>query len=374
MTVCKPKPEAYLNSLRVVRGDCRSSAQGLHSAIAPTALDPFFRSRPCQCPTAGDSPSALPQKSRAVARRRSLHSAQAPSTVSTAPPSSPGADLRKIVFPDFTADSADFARINSLKKCCTSSVVGSSPDRSHIVVVPVRCKAWECPKCGPLKRAAWIQKIISGNPEREMTLTMPAQNCHDPVQAAIFLKGAIKCLVPKIRRQFGTFEYVLVWELTLKGVPHAHIVFRGTYIPQSWLAQSWKKLGGGYIVDIRSLKSVPARAFHATKYLAKQTGQTAHAIAPLRVVQMSKGYLPATDPEENKSKYPDHVWVYSCFRPTEIVTAFMDNPRYRQVQEHPDGTFEIWLEPLAVPENLRGKPEEWVNAPLDLDQISNVEI
>ncbi len=374
MAVCKPKPEAYLNPVRIVRGDCRSSAQGLHSAIAPTCLDLSFAPRPCRCSSAGDSPKAPLQKPRAVVRGPALHSAQAPSTVSTAPPPSPGADLRKIVFPDFTADSADFARINSLKKCCTSSVVGSSPNRDHIVVVPVRCKAWECPKCGPLKRAAWIHKIISGKPTREMTLTMPAQNCHDPVQAVIFLKENFKCLVAKLRRQFGTFEYALVWELTHRGVPHAHVLFRGTYIPQKWLSNAWKKLGAGYIVDIRSLKSVPARAFHATKYLAKETGQTAHALSPLRIVQLSKRYLPPADPNENKTKYPDHVWVYSCFRPTEIVTAFMDNPRYRQVQEHPDGTFEIWLEPLEVPENLRGKPEEWVNAPLDLDQISNVEI
>ncbi len=290
------------------------------------------------------------------------------------PPALDTAALRKIVFPDFSEDSGDWARILSLKKCCTSAVVGSSSDRDHVVVAPIRCKAWECPTCGPRKRFDWIKKIISGNPDREMTLTMPAQNCHDPVSAVVFLKEAFKCLVAKIRRQFGAFEYALVWELTHQGVPHAHVLFRGKYIPQKWLANAWRKLGAGYIVDIRSLKSVPARAIHATKYLAKETGQTAHAIAPLRVVQVSKGYLPPKEPDENKSKYPDHTWVYSCFRPEEIVGAFMDNPRYRLVQAHPGGTYEIWLEPLPVPDNIREDPEKWVNCPLDLDQISNVEI
>ncbi len=329
---------------------------------------------PSPIPLGGDNLRASHIGPQVVAPCPYPHSFEAPCTSCTVQPVPDGADLREIVFPDFTEDSAEFARINSLKKCCTSAVVGSSSDRDHIVVAPVRCKAWECPTCGPIKRFAWIQKIISGNPDREMTLTMPAQNCRDLISAVIFLKEAFKCLVAKIRRQFGTFEYVLVWELTLKGVPHAHIVFRGKYIPQSWIAQSWKKLGAGYIVDIRSLKSVPARAFHATKYLAKQTGQTAHAIAPLRVVQMSKGYLPPKDPDENKSKYPDHTWVYSCFRPEEIVGAFMDNPRYRLVKQNPNGTYEIWLEPLPVPENIREDPEKWVNCPLDLDQISNVEL
>ncbi len=294
--------------------------------------------------------------------------------MSTAPSTLTSADLRKIVFPDFTEDSAEFTRIYSLKKCCTSSVVGSSPDRSHVVIVPVRCKAWECPTCGPLKRFVWIRKLISGNPTREMTLTMPAQNCHDPVSAVIFLKEKFRCLVAKIRRNFGAFEYALVWELTHRGVPHAHVLFRGTYIPQKWLANAWKKLGAGYIVDIRSLKSVPARAIHATKYLAKETGQTARMIAPLRIVQLSKGYLPADDPDEKKTKYPDHTWVHSGIHPKETVEAFMDNPRYRRVQEHPNGTWEIWLEPLEVPENIQEDPEKWVNCPLDLDQISHVEI
>ncbi len=322
----------------------------------------------------GDSSETSLLRSRAVAPSPYLHSPEAPCTSCTVPPIPNGADLRKVVFPDFTEDSAENARIRSIAKCCTSSVVGSSPDRSHVVIVPIRCKAWECPNCGPRKRFAWIQKLISGNPDREMTLTMPAQNCHDPVSAVIFLKEKFKCLVAKIRRQFGVFEYALVWELTHRGVPHAHILFRGKYIPQKWLANAWKKLGAGYIVDIRSLKSVPARAIHATKYLAKETGQTARKIAPLRIVQISKGYLMASDPEESKTKYPDHVWVYSCFSPDEIVTAFMDNPRYRLVQQHPDGTWEVWLEPLPVPENIREDPEQWVNCPLDLDQISNVEV
>ncbi len=322
----------------------------------------------------GDSPRAFHEKPQAVAPCPCLHSPEAPETLSPVPPVPDGADLRKIVFHDFTEDDAHFARIISLKKCCTSSIVGSSPDRSHIVVVPIRCKAWECPTCGPIKRFAWIQKLIAGNPDREMTLTMPAQNCHDPINAVIFLKEKFKCLVAKIRRQFGAFEYALVWELTHRGVPHAHILFRGKYIPQKWLATTWHKLGAGYIVDIRSLKSVPARAIHATKYLAKETGQTAYVIAPLRVVQLSRGYLPPAQPDENKNKYPDHVWVYSCFHPEEIVSAFMDNPRYRLVKQNPGGTWELWLEPLKVPENIRKDPEQWVNCPLDLDQISNVEL
>ena len=254
--------------------------------------------------------------------------------------------LLKIVFPDFTQDENEYARILSLKRCGTAAIIGDHPDRTTKMTVPIRCKAWDCAHCGPIKTSAWIKKLISGDPTREMTLTIPAKETYTPQQTAIFMKHQFRKLVARIRFVYGTFEYALVWELTKKQTPHMHILFRGSYIPQRWLSATWKRLGVGYIVDIRNLKSVPARAFHATKYLGKQTGQTAAMLAPLRIVQISKGYLPVEKTPNEQDEYQDWTWYHSNKSCDKLLAEAQANPRFIGFKSLPGGGYLIEMKPL----------------------------
>ncbi len=341
MTVFTPKVQACLNVVRVVRDDCQSTSQNVNLTIVPSTLDPFF----------------VPQSHHYTLSK----------------PSTPE-ELRKHLFPDFTPDAKEYTRLLSQKRCCTSAVFGESSEGETSVLSPVRCKSWDCKTCGPFKREKYIDKAISGKPEREMTLTMNAKNCHDPAQAARFLKRAFRRLVPRIRKKFGSFEYFAVWELTHKGTPHLHVLFRGKYIPQKWLGIAWHGCGGGYIVDIRSLKSVPARAFHATKYLGKSTGQTAHAIAPLHVVQISKYYLLPPDPKPLESKYKDYHWTHSPRSVPELIALWKNNPRYLSHTMRKDGSCVMRFKPRKLPPELVDHPEIWANDPFDLALNSYVEI
>jgi hypothetical protein len=56
-----------------------------------------------------------------------------------------------------------------------------------------------------------------------------------------------------LERKFGkTVQFIGVLEFQKSGVAHLHLLV-GLYIPQDWLSTAWESIGGGKIVDIRSV-------------------------------------------------------------------------------------------------------------------------
>ena len=254
-------------------------------------------------------------------------------------------------------------RLPSQHYCGQGAIIGCSPDRSHVVLIPVRCHSWDCPRCGPRKRAAYIKVLASGKPQRELTLTAPAEPNTDPREIAIRMKKAWSVLVKRIRTAYGLFEYALVWELTKKGTPHAHILFRGSYISKRWLSQQWVSLGFGPVVFIQSVKDSGLHSAHACKYLSKATGQTAVQLAPLRLVQKSSGYVLVQDPKPTADRFPGFRWATSQSPFPFNVDCFQKSPRYIDSIHHPDGTIEIFLEPSPLPPWADPKDIAWTCSP-----------
>ena len=80
-------------------------------------------------------------------------------------------------------------------------------------------------------------------------------------------------LVKRIRRTFGHFEYFAVKEATVSGLIHIHLLYRGPYIPQDWLSDTWAEIHGAPVVWIREVNlkrdSKKKIASYLVKYLAK---------------------------------------------------------------------------------------------------------
>ncbi len=210
-------------------------------------------------------------------------------------------------------------RVESERYCGQGAVLGMSPDTSQGILIPIRCKSWTCPRCADIKRLNVILRLAAGKPEREMTLTTPADPNMTPIEIAKRMKLAFPKLVAQIRKEFGSFEYALVWELTKAGTPHAHVLTRGSYIPQRWLSARWHALGEGANVDIRAVKNHRKHAAHLCKYLGKDVGQTALHLAPLRIIQFSRGYDLTPDEPDKTSQYADWVWNFITYTPPEIL-------------------------------------------------------
>ena len=254
-------------------------------------------------------------------------------------------------------------RLQSQRYCMRSSIVGQDKERDLAVSIPMACKSWDCEVCGPRKRSAWIERLTSGKPEREITLTCPVGKFGSPILAAASMKKAWSALVPKIRKHWGPLEYGLVFELTKKGVPHMHILCRGSYIAQKWLSAHWDKAGIGPIVYIQSVKGTKLHAAHACKYLAKSNGQSAAILAPLHIVQVSSNYELERPKKTLPEKYPDMVWTWDRRSTPEIAAEFEKDPRFLSRTDNPDGSVEIRMKPHPVPDDLVGLPQFWAGYP-----------
>lgn len=56
-----------------------------------------------------------------------------------------------------------------------------------------------------------------------------------------------------LARRFGvSVKFIGVLEFQKSGIAHLHVLL-GVYIPQDWLSETWQAIGGGKIVDIRSV-------------------------------------------------------------------------------------------------------------------------
>ena len=135
-------------------------------------------------------------------------------------------------------------------------------------IYPLTCKRWECRTCGPNKVRATIGRIRRGMTAGEcrfFTITSPGREV--PQTSYAELPRRWKRLHERIARRFGRIEYVTVVEAQKRGHAHLHVVYRGPFIPQSWLSRAAKASGFGPIVDIRR----PPRtiATYVAKYLAK---------------------------------------------------------------------------------------------------------
>ncbi|MBA7539229.1 hypothetical protein ES705_31508 [subsurface metagenome] len=261
-------------------------------------------------------------------------------------------------------------RLPSQSYCGHGCIVGSNPDRSRIVIAPMTCKSWDCAPCGARKRQQWIHKFQNADPEREITLTIPKGKWPDPQDAAWHMKKAWTELVRHIRRTFGSFEYGLVWELTKAGTPHMHILSRGKYIPQKWLRLQWIALGMGSIVHITTVKNKGKHAAHLCKYLAKSTGQTAAALAPMRIIQVSKNFLKPEPEPASPGQYADFEWVFSPLDAAHIVEPFLQSARYLDIEHRRDGTLEVFLDPDPPPDDIVDTPEMWVAHPSLLQGVT----
>ena len=244
-----------------------------------------------------------------------------------------------------------------------SSIVGQNKERTQAVIIPLPCKSWDCPVCGPRKRAAWIRRLASGKPTREMTLTCPVDKFPDPVTAAVKMKAVWGKVVTAIRKHYKNFEYAMVWELTKKHVPHVHVLFRGTYVSQKWLSGFWDKHGIGPVVYIQKIEKEGLHAAHACKYLAKSNGQSAMALAPLRIIQVSQHYLIEETKPKVETKYPGFLWTWDKRSPREVLQAFREHELFVSFAECETETFAVRMRPHPASDDELQAPELWIAWP-----------
>jgi hypothetical protein len=89
-----------------------------------------------------------------------------------------------------------------------------------------------------------------------------------------------------LRRKLGCPPvFIRVLEYQQNGNAHFHVLLKG-YVSQAWVSEAWSALGGGRIVDIRSV-DMHRVSHYLSKYLTKQ--MLMHAPKRARRVTTSNG-------------------------------------------------------------------------------------
>lgn len=155
--------------------------------------------------------------------------------------------------------------------CGTWSVTSTTPD-GELIALPLRCRSWSCPHCAPRLKRKLKSRLSLAPANTLITLTCRPRLYTYPEEAFAAMSAAIPHLFKRLRRRLPgqQLEYALFWELTEAGWPHAHILFRGPFIPKPWLLAAWLDLTGAFIVDVRALHSTGEVVSYVAKYISKK--------------------------------------------------------------------------------------------------------
>lgn len=164
-----------------------------------------------------------------------------------------------------------------------------------------------------------------------MTLTWANRRNLPPDAARSEMGVAWKHLVARIKRKWPgqEFEYAVVVEKTKRGFPHLHIAFRGPYIPQDWLSDTWCTLIGASIVDIQKCRSQENVAGYLAKYLSKDPTK----LGTGKRYWFSQGYRPADEDEKSVDRRMGH-WSWKNDHIARVVVDLIRT-----------GAIPYWLKP-----------------------------
>lgn len=104
--------------------------------------------------------------------------------------------------------------------------------------------------------------VEKGGELRFMTLTSSPSS---PVD----IQRSWRKLCARMMRRKMITGYIKVTEKTKSGLLHLHVLFRGTYVAQAWLSETWKAIHGAEVVDIRRAYGKKGAAGYLAKYMSK---------------------------------------------------------------------------------------------------------
>jgi hypothetical protein len=196
---------------------------------------------------------------------------------------------------------ANVEQSHAIDYCGKGSIVIAVTSSQRIVVVPIKCKCWRCPTCGPILARYWAHRIEGAKPKRFLTLTVDPKLYTSPQAAYLAMKDALPKLIRILRSKGIAIEYVAVWEVHKSGYPHLHLLLKGSYIPWRWLKSIWMNLGIGAHIDIRPVTDAKGAAFYIAKYMSKAVASLHAGLRITKTIQVSKGFF-----EKTLFKMPDN--------------------------------------------------------------------
>ncbi len=149
-------------------------------------------------------------------------------------------------------------------------LVGPSNAEGLFPHVKVLCNRYGCPVCGPKKRAKFFFAFRKAIEEHGLsvfvTLTLDPSKCSAGDSARYIKDVWNKHRTLQKRHLKNAPSFICVLEFQKSGYAHLHLMV-SSYVDPNWLCDSWQRVGGGRIVDVRS--GDDSVGSYVSKYLSK---------------------------------------------------------------------------------------------------------
>lgn len=148
--------------------------------------------------------------------------------------------------------------------CKHYSRIAISDTGQKVLLVRLRCKRWSCDYCEKKNRQMWRAHLHQKMPKiggnwSFLTITAMGENHRNSTTLEV-LTGSWDRLMKRLKRYFGSFEYVRVYEQHASGEFHAHLLI--SHVPEDVVdSNAWKfiRVRNGLVWSMR-------KAYRGTGY------------------------------------------------------------------------------------------------------------
>jgi hypothetical protein len=229
-----------------------------------------------------------------------------------------------------------------LELCGKGHLVGTHISGKKMKIIPLFCGRWDCPVCGPKKRKIWFARLLSGKPDRLITVTHRPTTEYSPQEAATKLKRTWSRFADNQRRKGRDMEYAWCLQWHKNGFPHLHILQRGAYIPQAELSLYFRKKLNSPIVDIRKNKSKNQAANYIIRYILRSAESDAAAQPKGFRIQTSMNYCLEWDDRKKAQHDEDWTWKFTPGNLKDIIGKIIREHGPQRYHITPTGAVEFF--------------------------------
>jgi hypothetical protein len=156
-------------------------------------------------------------------------------------------------------------------ECGSFTVAGPLKDKPGICGHKrLMCRSLRCTICQNKRlhqlRAAIAELAHEHRLTQFVTLTLDPKKIGKPEESARYIKNCWRKMRVVLQRHFGdSIPFIAVLEFQKSGFAHLHVLV-SVLIQRAWLSEAWQSIGGGRIVDVRTV-DVHRVSAYLTSYL-----------------------------------------------------------------------------------------------------------
>lgn len=159
-------------------------------------------------------------------------------------------------------------------------ITGLDYERNVAVYLDTQCKTYECPVCRDCIRKIHQARIIYGTKEHApwqglrwsfVTLTSH-EKVRDPAGSLRLMQLALPRWRKRMKRRYGDFDYVMVFERHASGAAHVHMLINCP-VSKKHVRRHARAVGLGYMADVQALHAPAAAGKYVAKYLSKSLAE-----------------------------------------------------------------------------------------------------